>query len=715
MNPGATRYIYVTFEMETIPENIINVADTEETKKNKIKVNIVEVSSYGTYHALDGLNSTNINSYNEHPIGTNAGLVDFKSMPENVDGIKETGVALKPYVPNVHEWDDSIAFVKFVEKQERTLSGNVWIENRNKEESNANIGNGIKEDGEAGYEGVRVQLYDNETNAIAKTHWEDTDGDGKLDWSDAPTLLTDANGDYGTFKGISPGDYYLLFTYPDGQTYKSTIFGGGAINTDTPDSNDGVNFDIDADSTNTDASNAYKFLSHARDKMGDESTAKTRKYVNNLLASVGEINEYKAGTEAQKVATNYETYIANNQGLDKEIAMEAITGHLIVGFETDPTKLNSNVGVEYTDITKLDSTTWEFTREFDLPKVNFGVVERPKSQLQLSKNVSYVRLVLGTGEILFDTSERSTNVSWVAAKKYVPQYDRNILQAIDIPAFRAIESNKGRVSMTADEEMLQGARLRIRYNIKVANIGEVDYDDNGFYYLGNAPADPDSSIVKTTIREVVDYAGYQGGSDDHVTRNNLKYEVEDNTGLDWVETNVANLMDPNGEKLADEIAYGVNEDGTAKTASDTNLRGASLYATILTNNMGETALKPQIVGSDYETAKDLTLTRKFNPNESEDDFTYNNLAEIISLQNGVGRRTQYSTVGNQDPENDLTKPDEATSEVDADHSEEVTLMGPYGQERYYGIIAIAASVIVIGAIVAAVIIVKRKKQNNNEE
>ena len=44
-----------------------------------------------------------------------------------------------------------------------------------------------------------------------------------IDWSDAPTLETDENGDYGTFKGISPGDYYILFTYPDGQTYKSTI------------------------------------------------------------------------------------------------------------------------------------------------------------------------------------------------------------------------------------------------------------------------------------------------------------------------------------------------------------------------------------------------------------------------------------------------------------------------------------------------------------
>ena len=134
------QYIDFIFEMEVKPDNIIQtdasgkITDSIEEVLRKTKTNVVEVTSYSTYYCEDGLNVENANSYtyNEHPKAQReiAGIVDSYSNPENVDGIRETNIGLVPYQPYIHEEDDGIAFARFIEQTERTLSGNVWIESR---------------------------------------------------------------------------------------------------------------------------------------------------------------------------------------------------------------------------------------------------------------------------------------------------------------------------------------------------------------------------------------------------------------------------------------------------------------------------------------------------------------------------------------------------------------------------------------------------------
>ena len=85
-----------------------------------------------------------------------------------------------------------------------------------------------------------------------------------------------------------------------------------------------------------------------------------------------------------------------------------------------------------------------------------------------------------------------------------------------------------------DEELMHGSTLQITYAITVANVGEVDYNEEQFYYTGKV-ADT-STIVKTDPKVLVDYVGtqvhdYNSNDDNTATRNNLQFNKAQNP--DW--------------------------------------------------------------------------------------------------------------------------------------------------------------------------------------
>lgn len=682
--PNATYYIDVTFEMPTIPDNIIQSSDSAEVIESKLKINVAEVNSYTTYYVGNGINSGNRYSYNEHVSGDIAGIFDQDSNPGNVIGLRKTGIAVRPYIAYPHEKDDGIAFAEFIENEERKLSGKVWKENRNNKVEDAVIGNGEYESGEEGYAGVKVQLYDNDTGNIANVYYSATNT-----WNPAIERTTDLNGNYEAFNGIAPGNYYLLFTYPDGQTYKSTIFAESSqssFDANNPDVTTSTEFDL----------NSNDSKSHARDLLGNDTTAKTRKYVNNLLAAEGEINHNS--DDSKDIKDNYDNYINGNNYIE----MNAISSLLKLGFETDRNNTDTNI-TTYDSLDHWGGITWEYTRKNHVANINLGVVERPVTQLQITKNVANVKLTLASGNVLFDASDRATNVQWIKPHEYSPSYDgaySKILQTIDnnttdnIPNWRAAVT-QGNINLTMDEELMQGATMKIKYNITVTNIGEVDYSDNEFYYKGTE-SDKNGNIVTTTVGEIVDYVGYQRINDEHVTRNNLNYVESDNESLNW---NYKTVSDLTGEgKLSNNAAYG--EDFA--TLGTVSTKGANAYNTIIVNDLN-TGLVPKVFegSGNNHVDKELTLSKMISSNGS-DDFTYNNMVEIISLKNEVGRRSKYSTVGNQDPTSEY-----GPSEVDTDEAQEVTIGEPYGQTQIpYMLCAGVAIILILG--VSSIIIIRKK-------
>ena len=100
-------------------------------------------------------------------------------------------------------------------------------------------------------------------------------------------------------------------------------------------------------------------------------------------------------------------------------------------------------------------------------------------------------------------------------------------------------------------------------------------------------------------------------------------------------------------------------------------------------------------------AKTLVLTQTISADSTSDDKSYNNLTELVKVKNTAGRRMAYSVVGNQDPTKEPT-------EIDADSSQQVTIMPPYGQKYIYYVLGIGIAIILIAGIIVARKITKKE-------
>ena len=262
---------------------------------------------------------------------------------------------------------------------------------------------------------------------------------------------------------------------------------------------------------------------------------------------------------------------------------------------------------------------------------------------------------------------------------------------------------------------MHGSILKIKYKITVTNIGEVDYKDNEFYYRGSEN-DPKTNIVKTIQLQIIDYVGYQNSDDDKGTINNLNFDEEYN-------------KDDSGHSIWKyQMASDLKHQGLLKS-SVADL--AKQYNTIVVHQTNESlegdsenSLVP-IIRKDScgdlpsEYSKEIVLTKLISGDSSTDDLSYDNLVEIIQLDNEVGRRTAFSTVGNQNPTIHA-------SELDADDSGMVIFTTPFGEKReaamsssilkvnknnmdYTIDIVLGITIVILSVLAAKIIIIKRNK------
>ena len=116
--------------------------------------------------------------------------------------------------------------------------------------------------------------------------------------------------------------------------------------------------------------------------------------------------------------------------------------------------------VEY-ETTITDGTVPQV--KFTVENIDFGIAERPKQQLDLSKRISKYKITLANGQILVDANiDENGNVT--GAHDYTT-YVRPAL-----------------IRTEMDNELIEGATIEITYVMKVTNIGELDYMSNNYYY-----------------------------------------------------------------------------------------------------------------------------------------------------------------------------------------------------------------------------------------
>lgn len=627
--PGEDLIIYVTFKVNSDNSGKLQL-DSDDGKGN-----MAEIMGYTTTYGDKAKSPNDGNTedtYIEYKTGDVVGRIDEDSNPGNATSLDEK---------TFEDDTDRAPYIKFeIDDSERTVSGVVWEDGRVQEVAKAVVGDGIREEGEAGVGKITVQLVNLEDGNVAQI-WDNG-------WKKA-TTVTDDNGNY-SLSGFVPGNYYVQFIYPDGQNYKSTTFNYDEVcrgfDVENPD-NLGTYKDKET-STN---------YSDARDIWGSISMKQSRIYVNNLL-----LGDQTSGT--------LDDYAGKN------ISMKAVTGQIEVYIEKDGNDIQGLSGEEL--------------RKYELKNLDFGLQERPKAQLMLTKEVKNIKVTLANGNALFDASGKATNVLWQDKTPYKNEdyYTNNMMKQ---PTARA---NAQSIQLTMDEELMHGATIKIQYGITVRNIGEVDYASKSFYYL--AKRDGAEAPVTTTVTEIIDYPGAAGGNgsaDENSTRGNLQYNSAENSGWE-----VKNASDLTNEKL---VKF-TTEDGNEITSTVLNK-----YKTFLIHDYTGTdgELLPAIYDEDKSKTAEvtLTLTQVMTTESTSDELAYKNIAEIVKLKNGVARKMEWSTPGNQNP-------DEEIKEVDADVAQSVTILPPFGETYIYYALAGAVAIILIAGIVLIKVKVLNPKQ-----
>ena len=521
----------------------------------------------------------------------------------------------------------------------------------------------------------------------------------------------------------------------NGQDYKSTSYQVGIDN------------GTGAYENNSTTSYTYNFsaadgglYSDAKDIMNKKSDnviniAPKAEYLVDCANSRKQVEEYSNGDEINSKAEilssyehipeyNYTKYTATEMKnlLDqfmKNTYMISESGTIDVNFEYNRTGAEDN----YTNTSNsghdnIGSSNYEMCGYYVLKDLDLGLEQRPKAQLKVTKQITNVKLTLANGSVLFDASNKATNVLWIPhtahgqdtrnTYKTSNNYDNSMMKN---PIVRQQSTNKGKVQLTMDEELMHGSTIQITYAITVANVGEVDYNENKFYYTGKVG--DASTIVKTDPRMLVDYVGtqvhdYTSNDDKTATRNNLQFNQQQNPNWSVISSTellnrglLNNKLQANVEKYTD--GHIVITDKASKGLIPIIADQAKVENTIK-NAFNDDPLHALEVVNDTNSVSgvQLILSQMITQDSDSDDRIYNNMTEIVTTKNDVGRRMSYSVVGNQDP---TIEP----QEIDADDSQEVVILPPFGQQYIYYILGTAVAVILIAGIIITIVVLKKRK------
>lgn len=403
----------------------------------------------------------------------------------------------------------------------------------------------------------------------------------------------------------------------------------------------------------------------------------------------------------------------------RNTCMISESGAIDVNFEYNRTGTEDNfTNTSESGNTNIGGENYDKCGYYVLENLDLGLVQRPKAQLKVTKQITNVKVTLANNSVLFDASDKATNVLWIdhiahgQDTKNTYKTDNNYVDSMmKNPIVRQSSTNKGKVQLTMDEELMHGSTIQITYAITVANVGEVDYNEAQFYYTGKVGNT--GTIVKTNPRVLVDYVGtqvhdYNSNDDNSATRNNLQFNATQNP--QWLAISSNDLLSNgfvNGKAAESVKKY---TDGHIVI---TDAISKDLIPIIADQDKVESKIKDAFSKDPLhalETVNDsqsvsgvqLILSQMITQDSSSDDRIYNNMTELVTTHNDVGRRMAYSVVGNQDPTI-------GPLEIDADDSQEVIILPPFGQQYRYYILGTAVAVILIAGVIMTMVVLKKKK------
>ena len=331
---------------------------------------------------------------------------------------------------------DSATSLKLELKNARSIVGTVFVDNATVNKDNERLGNGVYDNGEATVAGVKVRL-----DEIGK---DDSSYDGERI---SKEVTTDENGNF-KIEGYIPGNYNLTYTWGN-KTYKVQYY-KGTIYDESRDQNDKEWYKKDVNTRKTDA-------------LDNIDTRKT------IDAEMRKITRNNAEDEINKA---YE----GTSDVIKTTSMDSKTPAMSFSVEYDTTITDGN----------------DDKVEFIVKNVDFGIVERAKQLMDISKRVSAFKITLANGQVLMD-AEVTEDGKLKGSHSNLSYMGPTNTNGINV---------NGILRAELDSELIEGATVEVTYAIKVTNVSEKDYDSPNYYLYGNKKG---AQLIKNSVTGVIDY------------------------------------------------------------------------------------------------------------------------------------------------------------------------------------------------------------------
>lgn len=248
----------------------------------------------------------------------------------------------------------------------------------------------------------------------------------------------DSTGKDGTFtiKDFVPGEYRIVYTWGDDkytiEDYKSTIW--TSDNKNEKDGNPNTWYRVNTDKRYSDALDNYA----TRLKIDSEDTS---------------INK-----------------------------MDSKTPTMVFGVE-----LADDIDNKKTETSGIDKVT------FSIKNIDFGIIERPRQSIDVTKRAKSMKITLANGQVIADAK--------IVEKDGKLQLEQQVKGVIYTEPSDKNNPKNGQIKAEIDNELIQGATVEIKYEIKVQNNSEIDYDSEGYYCYGEKGGE----IVKIKASGVYDY------------------------------------------------------------------------------------------------------------------------------------------------------------------------------------------------------------------
>lgn len=586
------------------------------------KENFAQISGYrNTYREerkdLNGQVITNA--------GENAGLIDVDSTPANLNPIDSRVQEFVAYSKTeeyqalggeektkqsmaIFEDDaDAAPGLKLIvdDANKRRLTGTVFEDAALAEKlknDNERIGDGAYEDGDNLVNQVKVQLIC--TNGDVEVKEARTNDQGAYEFTD-----------------YIPGDYTVKFTYGDyesliavqpnsemytGQDYKSTIY------------------------QESNYSDTYWYNNNIDTKINDAKDDQTRRE---------EVNKYSEDLKYTNAT------VLNSTAQTDEATLRTLA---------DKTNMNANTAQMSMEIEYVGQENTEYS----VRNIDFGIIERPRSDIYVEKTVSNLKLsTAGDGQTIFNSNQSVSNLTWKPNTR----------------------ENRGLIQATVDENLLHGATLELTFSIKVVNTGETDYDDETYYNTGVIT--DVNKIVTLDPAVVADYVS-----------NNLSFDISKNSG--WQEITDKTVLTSGDDpyiKAVDENAFNGLQKVIVSTSDNPIVQSDPLVPEKAKDKAGKqsetqsaTVFLTKVIASDGSTT---------------DDTEYENTAEVIESITTNGRRTYNADVVSIPGNYNLGEPDTA-------QSERIAIVPPFGAADAVKYILIGIAI--IGVLGVGIFLIKRK-------